>query len=106
MAGRVSRTVSGFPYDFEAFRDRLSIGGLKPRSVLWPDPQLLGHARNEQGEAPVSAGPWVHADTDERDWCVLLHLPLMDWGSFSILIRREDLAEGRYERLATDISLD
>ena len=92
--------------DFEAFRDRLGIGGLKPRSEVLPDPQLLGHASNEQGENPVTAGPWVYTDTDEREWGVLLHLPLMDWGSFSVLIRREDLAEGRYERLATDVSLD
>jgi hypothetical protein len=80
--------------------------GVKPREGAWHDPQLLGHAGNEQGSDPVEAGPYVDEDTTEDDWCVLVHLPAMDWGSLSVLIRRVDLAAGRFDRLATDISLD
>ncbi|WP_170179243.1 DUF1963 domain-containing protein [Solirubrobacter pauli] len=91
--------------DYSEFRSRLAAGGVRRREDAWDDPQLLGYAGNEQGSDPVAAGPWVYDDTAEDDWCVLVHLPGMDWGSLSVLIRRVDLAAGRFDRLATDISL-
>jgi hypothetical protein len=91
--------------DYDEFRQRLAAGGVRPREGAWQDAQLLGRAGNEQGSDPVEAGPWVYEDTTEDDWCVLVHLPSMDWGSLSVLIRLDDLATGRFDRLATDISL-
>jgi hypothetical protein len=72
-----------------------------------PDSQLLGHTANVQGEDPALMGQYVYEGTDEDDWCLLLHLwpEIGDGGDLSILIRYEDLATGRYDRLATDISM-
>ena len=59
--------------------------------------QLLGNGTNAQGEDPAG---------DDR--CLLLNLPehpgmeFGDGGSLAILIGREDLAAGRYDRLATE----
>ena len=76
-------------------------------------PQLLGRTTNVQGEDPAPMGRWVRAkNTEEEDWCLLLHLTpslgmdLGDGGDLSILIRYDDLAAGRYDRLATDISMN
>jgi hypothetical protein len=91
-----------------AFALCLAAGGAAPQHRA---SQLLGHAINEQGEDPVQAGPWLYADTTEDDWCVLLNLtehPEMDFGdggSLAVVIRRDDLAAGRYDRLATDQSM-
>jgi hypothetical protein len=91
---------------YDAFRDQLAAGGVKPREDRWPDAQLLGHATNVQGSDPVTYCPLIYEETDVSDWCLLLNLPaLVDFGAVAILIRRDDLAAGRYDRLATDKSM-
>jgi len=59
----------------------------------------------------VQAGPWLYEETGEEEWCTLLNIPAHpgmsfgDGGSLAILIRLDDLAQGRYDRLATDQSM-
>jgi uncharacterized protein DUF1963 len=99
-------------YDDE-FAAALVAGGVAPRrEEEWgtAGSQLLGHATNVQGEDPTIMGPCVYEGTDEDAWCLLLRISpdaidLSDGGDVSILIRYDDLAAGRYDRLATDISM-
>ena len=100
-------------YD-DAFAAALVAGGVAPRQEReWgtKESQLFGHATNVQGEDPSPMGQCVYEGTDEDEWCLLLHIPpgealdLGDGGDLSILIRYEDLAAGRFDRLATDISM-
>lgn len=96
---------------YDELAQRIEAGGAKPRRDAWAEPQLLGHATNEQGEDPVPAGTWRYEDTTDDDWCTLFNLPrhpgmsFGDGGSLAILIRLKDLAAGRYDRLATDQSM-
>jgi hypothetical protein len=96
---------------YDDFAYALEAGGAKPRRDAWQDAQLLGHASNEQGEDPIHAGTWLDEDTVDEDWCTLLNLPAHpgmsfgDGGSLAVVIRVEDLAAGRYDRMATDQSM-
>jgi hypothetical protein len=100
-----------YTFGYDDFHWQLEAGGAKPRRAAWQDSQLLGHAGNEQGEDPIHAGTWTYEDTTDDDWCVLLNLPTHpgmsfgDGGSLAVLIRVEDLAVGRYDRMATDQSM-
>jgi hypothetical protein len=95
---------------YDDFQAHLGAGGLEPRGGQWMHPSLLGHASNEQGEEPGHAGPHIYHDTALEDWCTLFSLPTHhgmsfgDGGSLVVVIRLEDLAAGRYDRLATDTS--
>jgi hypothetical protein len=90
-------------------------GGVAPREdeQHWGDEpsQLLGHATDVQGSDPIGAGPFVSPDTVAEDWCLLLHVApgphfqLGDGGDLAILIRSQDLAAGRYDRLATSVAM-
>lgn len=96
---------------YDDFAYALEAGGATPRRGAWQDGQLLGHASNEQGEDPIHAGTWIYEDTADGDWCTLLNLPTHpgmsfgDGGSLAVVIRLEDLATGRYDRMATDQSM-
>jgi hypothetical protein len=99
------------PYESELVA-ALHAGGARPRSRReWVEgPQLLGHAANVQGEDPALMGHYVYEDTAEDDWGLLLYLSpetldFGDGGAIALLIRHEDLAAGRYDRLATDTSM-
>jgi hypothetical protein len=102
---------SHYELGYDEFAQRLSAGGAKPRARAWADAQLLGHASNEQGDDPALSGAWLYPDTGDDDWCTLLNIPehpgmsFGDGGSLAIVIRLDDLAAGRYDRMATDQSM-
>ncbi|MDA0172923.1 YwqG family protein [Solirubrobacter taibaiensis] len=89
---------------YDAFSHQLEGGS-------WSDAQLLGHASNEQGDDPIQSGHWHSEKTTVlEDWATLFCLPrhpdmsFGDGGSLAIVIRLEDLAAGRYDRMVTDTS--
>jgi hypothetical protein len=74
------------------------------------EPQLLGHATNQQGEDTILSAHYAVPDRTYRDWCTLFSLPshdgmsFGDGGSLAVVILQEDLAGARYDRLWTDTS--
>lgn len=93
------------------FKLRLKLGGraLDRDDVGWAFNQLLGQAQTAYGDDPRPGAKWGDPDEDPDDWCVLVMLnntdiSLADGHGLAVMLRAEDLAAGRYDRLVTEIS--
>ena len=102
--------------DYDTFARRLAAGGAQPTERTWGlgAVQLLGHVETMQGEDPRHAGGWTYPDLPGLDaWRLLLNidngypdLSFGDGGALAIVAPVADLAAGRYDRLATEASMD
>ena len=93
------------------FKLRLKLGGraLDADDSGWAGNQLLGHAQSPYGDDLRPGTKWGDEDDDPEGWCVLAMLndtdiSLGDGNGLAIMIRAEDLAAGRYDRLVTELS--